>query len=116
VEEFTKEFNRLQATEGSRFEHASSELARIERRLRNIIEAISEGAPTRPLKQELLALETRQDELGAAGEAGARAPTHPSQFGRGIQAESGGAARGIKSMSSKSGNRFCEKGHARTKR
>jgi len=72
VEEFTKEFNRLQATEGSRFEHASSELARIERRLRNIIEAISEGVPARTLKQELLALETRQDELRGCWRGGSR--------------------------------------------
>ena len=95
MEEFTKEFNRLQATEGSRFEHASSELARIERRLRNIIEAIGKACRPGPSSKSYWNWKRDRTSYGGAGEAGARAPTHPSQFGRGIQAESGGAARGI---------------------
>ena len=65
VEEFTREFNRLQATEGNRYEQAEAELVGVERRLRKIVEAISEGVSARSLKEELLALEARQDELRA---------------------------------------------------
>ena len=63
VEEFSREFNRLRASEGNRSEHAKVELVRLERRLRNIVEAISEGVPARTLKEELLRLEARQGEL-----------------------------------------------------
>jgi hypothetical protein len=50
---------------GTRTEQAKSELASIERRLRKIIDAIADGVPARTLKNELLALEARQDELRA---------------------------------------------------
>jgi plasmid stabilization system protein ParE len=63
VEEFTREFNRLRAAEGGRFAHAKTELAGVERRLRKIVDAIADGVPARTLKEELLALEARQDEL-----------------------------------------------------
>jgi site-specific DNA recombinase len=49
------------------------ELAQVERRLRGIVEAIADGVPARTLKEELLALEARQEhleaELAAAPEA-----------------------------------------------
>ncbi len=63
VQEFTREFNRLRAAEGGCIEHAKTELLGIERRLRKIVDAIAEGVPARTLKEELLALEARQDEL-----------------------------------------------------
>jgi site-specific DNA recombinase len=42
-----------------------SELAKIKRRLRQIVDAIAEGVPARSLKDELLALEAREDVLNA---------------------------------------------------
>jgi len=63
VEEFAREFNRLRAAEGNEIEQAKSELAAIERRLRKIVDAIADGVPARTLKEELLTLEARQDEL-----------------------------------------------------
>jgi site-specific DNA recombinase len=63
VEEFTRELNRLRAGEGSRTQQAKTELAGVERRLRKIVDAIADGVPARTLKEELLALEARQDEL-----------------------------------------------------
>src|SRR5437879_3623301 len=63
IEEFTREFNRMRIAEGGRIEHAKTDLVGIERRLRKIVDAIAEGVPARTLKEELLALEARQDEL-----------------------------------------------------
>jgi site-specific DNA recombinase len=65
VEEFAREFNRLRAAQGNEVERSKSELAAIERRLRKIVDAITDGVPARTLKEELLTLETRQDELRA---------------------------------------------------
>ncbi len=61
--EFYREVNRLRSAEAARFDAARVELARIERRLRKIVDAIGEGVEARALKDELLALERRQDEL-----------------------------------------------------
>ena len=61
--EFYREVNRLRSAEAARFDAARAELARIERRLRKIVDAIGEGVDARALKDELLALERRQDEL-----------------------------------------------------
>jgi len=63
VEEFAAEFNRLRAAEGNQIVQARSELSAIERRLEKIVEAITEGVPARTLKDELLRLEARQDQL-----------------------------------------------------
>jgi site-specific DNA recombinase len=63
AEEFTKEFNRLQASEGTKVDRARADLAIVERRIRKIVEAISEGISARSLKEELMALEARQDQL-----------------------------------------------------
>ena len=65
VEEFARVFNRLRAAEGSEVERSKSELAGIDRRLRKIVDAIADGVPARTLKDELLTLEARQDELRA---------------------------------------------------
>lgn len=79
AEEFAREFNRLRAAEGNEIEYAKSELAAVERRLRKIVEAITEGLPARTLKEELLRLETR-----LAGEAGAGPHPGPSRLGRNL--------------------------------
>ena len=65
VEEFTREFNRLSNSRGTRTEAAKTELARVERRVRKIVDAIADGVAPRTLKDELLSLEQRQDELKA---------------------------------------------------
>jgi site-specific DNA recombinase len=63
VEEFTKEFNRLRGAAGSRLDEAKSEMAGIERRLKKIVDAIADGVCAKTLKEVLLRLEARQDEL-----------------------------------------------------
>jgi site-specific DNA recombinase len=63
VKEFTDEFNRLRGSAGNRVEQAKSELVGVERRLKKIVEAIADGVSARTLKEELLRLEKRQDEL-----------------------------------------------------
>jgi len=65
VKEFTDEFNRLRGSEGNRVEQAKSELVAVERRLKKIVDAIADGVSARTLKEELLRLERRQDELRA---------------------------------------------------
>ena len=79
--EFTRELNRLQSGESTRRDRLVTELAQIERRLRRMVDAIAEGVPARTLKDELLALERRQEELRAELDA-AREPTttrlHPN--------------------------------------
>jgi hypothetical protein len=49
--------------EASKADQAKAELAAIERKLRKIVEAISEGVPARTLKDELARLESRKDGL-----------------------------------------------------
>jgi len=61
--EFYREINRLRAAEAARTEQAKAELATVERRLRRIVDAIAEGAPVRTLKDGLVSLEAKQDEL-----------------------------------------------------
>jgi site-specific DNA recombinase len=80
ADEFTREFNRLRAAAGGRVEQARTELAGLERRLKNIVEAIADGAPARTLKEQLAALEARQDELrGLLAKPGSDLPfIHPS--------------------------------------
>jgi hypothetical protein len=50
----------------------------VERQLRNIVEAISEGVPARTLKEELLRLEAQQGELHEL--LAGRSPTVPSSI------------------------------------
>ncbi|MFZ2137520.1 MAG: recombinase family protein, partial [Xanthobacteraceae bacterium] len=63
VEEFTKEFNRLRAAEGNQIDQTKAELVGVERRLKKIVDAIADGVSARTLKEELMTLEARQDEL-----------------------------------------------------
>ena len=80
VLEFTREFNRLTSSRDSRTDAAKSDLAKVERRIRKLVDAIADGAPARALKDELLSLERRQDDL-TSEIANARAPApvmHPN--------------------------------------
>jgi site-specific DNA recombinase len=61
--EFTREINRQRGDQEGRREQLAAELRQVERRLRRMVEAIAEGVPARTLKDELLALEHRQDQL-----------------------------------------------------
>jgi site-specific DNA recombinase len=63
AQEFVAEVNRLRGHEGARVEQLKRELEQTEKRIRRIVEAIAEGVPAKSLKEELLALEQRQEEL-----------------------------------------------------
>ena len=65
ADEFVREVNRLRGLEQDKAERLKAELAVVERRLRKLVDAIADGVPARSLKDELLALERRQDELRA---------------------------------------------------
>ena len=63
AEEFVAEVNRLRGNESARAEQLKRDLDATGKRIRRIVEAIAEGVPARSLKEELLGLEQRQDEL-----------------------------------------------------
>ena len=63
ADDFYKEVNRLRIAEAAQTERARADLEAVERKLRKIVEAISDGVPARTLKDELLRLETHRDEL-----------------------------------------------------
>jgi site-specific DNA recombinase len=63
--EFAREINRQRGDQAGRREQLAAEMRQIDRRLRRIIDAITEGLPARTLKDELLALERRQDQVKA---------------------------------------------------
>jgi site-specific DNA recombinase len=63
-EEFHREVNRLRADGNAAAAAKRDELDRVERRIRRIVELITDDdAPGRALKQELIALEARQSAL-----------------------------------------------------
>ena len=63
--EYVREINRMRGDENARRNRLRMELTQVERRLRRIVEAITDGVPARTLKDELLALEARQEQLEA---------------------------------------------------
>ena len=63
--EYLREINRVRGDENARRDRLRVELTQVERRLRRIVEAIADGVPARTLKEELLALEARQEQLEA---------------------------------------------------
>ncbi len=65
AEEFYQEVNRLRSERTATQDAKRQELARVEQRIRRIVDAIADGAPARALKDELLALEDRQTTLQA---------------------------------------------------
>lgn len=81
AEEFQREVNRLRAEESGKERQTKAELERIERRIAKLVSLITEDdAPVRALKQELVQLEARQDELtrALAGSAGTAPLLHPN--------------------------------------
>jgi site-specific DNA recombinase len=63
--EFIKEVNRLRQDQAAQRSGLEVELARIDRRIRKIVDAIADGVPARSLRDELLGLEARQDQVRA---------------------------------------------------
>jgi site-specific DNA recombinase len=63
VAEYHRELNRRNAVQESDRELREAELARIERQIRSIIEAIKDGMRTSAMRDELMALEARKEEL-----------------------------------------------------
>ncbi len=63
ADEFYREVNRLRIEQSAERDQAAAELATIDRKLRKIVDAITDGVPARTLKEELLTLERRKDEL-----------------------------------------------------
>jgi hypothetical protein len=80
AEEFIAELNRLRAAAQAQRRVLEDENASIERRLRKLVEAIADGVSARTLKDELLRLEVRHDELAAilAKPAETRPLIHPA--------------------------------------
>jgi len=66
AEAFYEEVNRLRSQRSATQDAKRQELARIEQRIRRIVDAIADGAQARALKDELLALEDRQMALHTA--------------------------------------------------
>jgi DNA invertase Pin-like site-specific DNA recombinase len=66
IAEYHREINRANAERQAAQEGRKEELARVERQIRAIIEAIKEGLRTPAMKDELLALESRKVELTTA--------------------------------------------------
>jgi site-specific DNA recombinase len=62
---YIEEVNRSRMTANADRAGAEAELAKVKRRLRQIVDAIADGAPVRTLKEELDALEGREDALKA---------------------------------------------------
>ena len=63
--EYHRELNRLNAVREGAYAQQKEELARVERQIHAIIEAIKDGLRTSGMKEELLALEARKGELAA---------------------------------------------------
>jgi hypothetical protein len=61
--EFIKEVNRLRQDQAGERSALEAELARIARRVRKMVDAIADGVPARSVKNELLGLEAREDEI-----------------------------------------------------
>ena len=60
VEEYSREVNRLQREQAHAQSAARNELAKIERQIRGVIEAIKDGLYMPSMKDEMLALEARK--------------------------------------------------------
>jgi site-specific DNA recombinase len=63
--EFIREVNRLRLDQAGQRSALEAELVRVDRRIRKIVDAIADGKPARSLRDELLGLEARQDEIRA---------------------------------------------------
>jgi site-specific DNA recombinase len=63
AQEFVAEVNRLRGNESAKAEQLKRDRNMVEKRIRRIVDAIAEGVPARSLKDELIAMEQRQDQL-----------------------------------------------------
>jgi site-specific DNA recombinase len=63
VEEYSREFNRLRREQSMAQAVSRNELARVERQIRSMIEAVKDGFYVPTMKDEMLALEARKDIL-----------------------------------------------------
>jgi site-specific DNA recombinase len=61
--EFIREVNRLRQGQAAQRSALEVELTRVARRVRKIVDAIADGVSARSLKDELLGLEAREDEI-----------------------------------------------------
>jgi site-specific DNA recombinase len=61
--EYVRELNRLRMEHRANLTHGHAELARVEREIRKLIQAIKDGVSAVSIKDELLSLEARKDEL-----------------------------------------------------
>ena len=61
--EFIREVNRLRQGQAAQRSTLEAELTRVARRVRKIVDAIADGVRARSLKDELLGLESREDEI-----------------------------------------------------
>ena len=60
---FIAERNSIAARQNAKFVEANSEISRIKSRLKVLVNAICDGVPARSIREEMLALEAREDEL-----------------------------------------------------
>ena len=61
--EFIREVNRLRQGQAGQRSALEAELTRVARRIRKIVDAIADGVSARSLKDELMGLEAREDEI-----------------------------------------------------
>ncbi len=61
--EYVRELNRLRIDHRARLSSARTELARVEREIRKLVQAIKDGVSALSIKDELLSLEARKTEL-----------------------------------------------------
>ena len=91
---FLAEFNSSRMRSNAERVAAEAELAKIKRRLRQIVDAIADGVSARSLKDELLALEAREDALTAELAASPRAEgAVQSRYGRDLSRARGAASQ-----------------------
>jgi len=78
---FIAERNTILARQNAQFDAAKAELTRVKSRQKSLVNAVADGLPARTVKDEMIALEAREDELTAllANQPAAREPAlHPN--------------------------------------
>ena len=90
---FIAERNTILAQQNAHFTAAKTELAQVKARQKTLVKALGDGVSARLVKDELIALEAREDELSSAPGQPARRRAGPaSQSGRNLSREGGGPA------------------------
>ena len=77
---FIAERNTIIAHQNAHFGAAKTELVRVKARQKTLVKALGDGVPARMVKDEMIALEAREDELTAllAGQPAAEPALHPN--------------------------------------